>query len=137
MTTLFVRSRPTRSQGNTPSPVLADGVLREDRSRVGAGWTLSQRRAQQAAALLVHQPDLLLVSDRLSGTFELELVRRARSLAPATVVAVHLAHDGLADAAVRAGADAVYSSRITAAQIADALRRLLPPSSPRASGDPS
>ncbi len=93
--------------------------------------------AAAVAALLVHQPDLLLVSDRLSGTFELELVRRARSLAPTTVVAVQLAHDDLADAAVQAGADAVYSSRSAAAQIADALGHLLPPSSPRASGDPS
>lgn len=77
--------------------------------------------ADGSGVLVVEQPDLVLVEDRLPSLSGLELVQRAARFAPHTAVAAQLL-EARDDAAYRkAGARAVFSRRTPPVDIADAL----------------
>jgi CheY-like chemotaxis protein len=77
--------------------------------------------AMAAAAIVLEQPDLVFVEDLLPILSGVELVRRARALAPAAVVGAHaLGQSGMAPL-LEAGARATFSRRIPPAEIAAEL----------------
>ena len=77
--------------------------------------------ADAAGAIVVEQPELVLVEDRLPTLSGLEVVRRVRTFAPATIVGVQcLDGDGVQTLA-DAGAQAVFTRRIPPVEIADQL----------------
>lgn len=77
--------------------------------------------ADAAGTVVVEQPDLVLVEDRLPTLSGLEVVRRVRTFAPATVIGVQcLDGDGIRSF-VEAGAQAVFARRVPPLEIADQL----------------
>jgi CheY-like chemotaxis protein len=77
--------------------------------------------AEAAGTIVVEQPDLVLVEDRLPTLSGLEVIRRVRSFAPEAVVGAQcLDADGIR-ALVDAGAQAVFTRRIPPLEIADQL----------------
>jgi CheY-like chemotaxis protein len=77
--------------------------------------------ADAAGTVVAEQPDLALVEDRLPTLRGLDVVARARSFAPDTVVGVQVADSGSAPPVVDAGAHAVFTRRIPPAEMADRL----------------
>lgn len=78
------------------------------------GWDVldaQDRSTEAVAAVVVHQPQLLLTSDRILGASGLELVRRTRVLSPTTTIVVQVDEDRRADECVEAGAHVVLSHR--------------------------
>lgn len=75
--------------------------------------------ADAAGTVVVEQPDLLFVEDRLPTLTGLGVVARARALAPAMLVAVQIADSSAAALLVEAGAHAVFARRIPPADIVD------------------
>lgn len=73
------------------------------------------------AALILEQPDLVLLEDRLPGLGCRKMLYRARELAPRTVLAVHVAHDIQIAACLEAGAQAVFTGRVPPSVIATEL----------------
>lgn len=77
--------------------------------------------ADAAGTLVVEQPDLLLVEDRLPTLSGLDVVRRARTFSPATVVGAQTPDASGFAALVDAGAAAVFTRRVPPDEIADQL----------------
>ena len=77
--------------------------------------------ADAAGTLVVEQPDLLLLEDRLPTLSGIQVVRRAREFAPLTVVGVQVLDSGEIPTLVNAGAQAVFTRRIPPVDIADQL----------------
>lgn len=77
--------------------------------------------ASASGALVVEQPELLLVEERLPVLTGLEILQRVRDFASATVAAVQLLDSDAADRFRDAGARAVFSRRVPPAEVADAL----------------
>lgn len=81
--------------------------------------------AEAAGTIVVEQPDLVLVEDRLPTLSGVEVVRRVRTFAPDAVVGAQcLDGDGIRSL-VDAGAQAVFTRRIPPHEIADQLLECL------------
>jgi CheY-like chemotaxis protein len=81
--------------------------------------------ADAVGTVVVEQPDLVLVEDRLPTLSGIDVVRRVRRFAPQAVVGVQcLDGDGIR-ALADAGAQAVFTRRVTPLDIADQLLRCL------------
>jgi CheY-like chemotaxis protein len=81
--------------------------------------------AEAMAAVVVHQPDLLVVSDLLPRVPAAEVVRRTRALAPATLVAVQVSDGGRSAEFVDGGASVVVGRRVPPEDVVEhALSRL-------------
>lgn len=81
--------------------------------------------AEAAGTVVVEQPDLLLVEDRLPTLSGLELVQRVREFAPEAVVGALCLDAGGITAFIDAGAQAVFTRRVPPVEIADQLVRCL------------
>lgn len=81
--------------------------------------------AEGLGAVVVEQPDLVLVEDALPSLGGLELVATIRQVAPVTRIGVQAADEGARDALLEAGAAAAWTRTATPQEIADGLRRLL------------
>lgn len=77
--------------------------------------------AEAAGTVVVEQPDLVLVEDRLPTLSGLELVRRVRTFAPDAVVGAQCLDGTGVRELVDAGAHAVFTRRIPPVEIADQL----------------
>jgi CheY-like chemotaxis protein len=77
--------------------------------------------AAAVAAVVLDQPDLLLVEELMPHLPAGEVLVRARQLAPLTVVGAQVQSPQAAPALLEAGARAVFSRRIPPAEVADAL----------------
>lgn len=77
--------------------------------------------ADAAGTLVAEQPDLVLVEDRLPTLSGLDVVRRARTFAPDTVVGVQVMDSSSVSTMVDAGAEAVFTRRIPPAEMAEQL----------------
>ena len=77
--------------------------------------------ADAAGTVVVEQPDLLLVEDRLPTLSGLELVQRARLYCPGTLIGVQVADGSSIASLTEAGARAVFTRRIPPQDIAEQL----------------
>lgn len=77
--------------------------------------------ADAAGTVVVEQPDLVLVEDRLPTVSGLELVQRIRAFSPSTVIGVQCLDEGGVPSFVRAGAEPVFTRRVPPADIAEHL----------------
>ena len=77
--------------------------------------------ADAAGTIVIEQPDLVLVEDRLPTVTGIDVVRRAQTYAPSAFVAAHVMDSADIEAMVEAGADAVFTRRIPPLEIADEL----------------
>lgn len=77
--------------------------------------------ADAAGTVIVEQPDLLLVEDRLPTLSGDQVVRRTRTYAPETVIGAQVLDNEGIRAFVDAGAHAVFTRRIPPAEMADQL----------------
>jgi CheY-like chemotaxis protein len=77
--------------------------------------------AEAAGTVVVEQPDLVLVEDRLPTLSGLEVIRRIKDFVPAAVVGAQCLDSGGVQALADAGADAVFTRRIPPVEIADVL----------------
>lgn len=77
--------------------------------------------ADAAGTIVVEQPDLVLVEDRLPTLPGLDLVRRVRAYSSNTVIGVQVLDSTGISPFVDAGAQAVFTRRIPPADIADQL----------------
>jgi CheY-like chemotaxis protein len=77
--------------------------------------------ADVAGTVVVEQPDLVLVEDRLPTLSGLEVVQRVRTFSPQSVVGVQVLDADAVQQLVDAGADAVFTRRIPPLDIADQL----------------
>ena len=112
----------------TPRAVLAhrNAWLRD---KVAAGLAargiavvgLFEDGAEAAGTIVVEQPDLVFVEDRLPTLSGLQVVTRTRTYAPHAVVGAHVLEGASVPAMVDAGAQAVFTRRIPPADIADQL----------------
>jgi CheY-like chemotaxis protein len=81
--------------------------------------------AEGLGLAILEQPEVLLLESRLPSMTGLEVVSSARELAPKTLIAVQVDHDGDMTALLDAGADAVYNRRLPAAVLCEqVLERL-------------
>ena len=78
--------------------------------------------ADAIGTLVVEQPDIVFVEDRLPSVTGLQVVRQARRFAKGSVVAAHLLDGAQVDVFLGAGADVVFTRRISPA---DMVRELL------------
>ena len=86
--------------------------------------------ADCAGTLVVEQPDLLLVEDRLPTLTGVEVVHRARQFAPRTVVGAQALDAGSVAALFDAGAQAVFTRRVPPADMVDQLLACLDGAAP-------
>lgn len=93
--------------------------------------------ADAVGAVVVEQPDLLLLEDRLATVPGLDVARRARVLAPRTLVAVHVGDAGVAEAARAAGAHLVLPRQLSPSLMSEELLRVLRDGAPASSGSGS
>ena len=77
--------------------------------------------ADCAGTLVVEQPDLLLVEDRLPTLTGVEVVQRAREFSPRTVVGAQALDAGSVAALFDAGAKAVFARRVPPVEMVDQL----------------
>jgi CheY-like chemotaxis protein len=77
--------------------------------------------ADCAGTLVVEQPDLLLVEDRLPTLTGVEVVQRARQFSAQTVVGAQVLDAGSVAALFDAGAKAVFTRRVPPAEMVDQL----------------
>lgn len=77
--------------------------------------------ADCAGTLVVEQPDLLLIEDRLPTLTGVEVVHRARQFAPRTVVGAQALDAGSVAALFDAGAQAVFTRRVAPVEMVDQL----------------
>ncbi len=77
--------------------------------------------ADAVAAVVLEQPDLLLVEDLLPLVSGVDVVRQARRLAPDLVIGVQVGSERARPEAVAAGADLVFHRRTPPAEMASAL----------------
>jgi CheY-like chemotaxis protein len=74
--------------------------------------------AQAVGVVVAEQPDLLLVEDPLPMLASADVVRKARSYAPTTLVVAQVAYDERIPVLLDAGAALALSRRVTPAQVA-------------------
>jgi len=77
--------------------------------------------ADAAGTVVVEQPDLVLVEDRLPTVSGLELVQRIRAFSPATVVGVQCLDEGGVTTFLQAGAEPVFTRRVPPGDMAEHL----------------
>ena len=77
--------------------------------------------ADCAGTLVVEQPDLLLVEDRLPTLTGVEVVQRARQFSAQTVVGAQVLDAGSVAALFDAGAKAVFARRVPPGEMVDQL----------------
>lgn len=77
--------------------------------------------ADAAGTVVIEQPDLVLVEDRLPTVSGLELVQRIRAFSPSTVIGVQCLDEGVVPGFVRAGAEPVFTRRVPPADMAEHL----------------
>ena len=77
--------------------------------------------AEAAGTVVVEQPDIVLVEDRLPTLSGVDVVRRVREFAPDAVVGAQVMDSDGIRALVEAGAQAVFTRRIPPTDIADQL----------------
>ena len=77
--------------------------------------------ADAAGTVVVEQPDLVLVEDRLPTVSGLELVQRIRAFSPHTVIGVQCLDEGGVPTFVKAGAQPVFTRRVPPKDIAEHL----------------
>jgi CheY-like chemotaxis protein len=100
---------------------LRDTVAKRLESRGIAVVGAFEDGAEAAGTIVVEQPDLVLVEDRLPTLSGVEVVRRVRTFAPDAVVGAQCMDAAGVQALVEAGAAAVFTRRIPPAEIADGL----------------
>ena len=81
--------------------------------------------AEAAGTIVVEQPDLVLVEDRLPTLSGIDVVRRVREFAPDAVVGAQVLDGDGVRALLDAGAQAVFTRRIPPVEIADQLMACL------------
>ena len=81
--------------------------------------------ADAAGTIVVEQPDLVLVEDRLPTLSGVEVIRRVRTYAPEAVVGAQCGDAAGVQPLVDAGAQAVFTRRVPPAELADSLLRCL------------
>ena len=81
--------------------------------------------ADAVGIAVAEQPDLLLVEDKLPMISGSEVIRQLRRLAPNTLTAAHVVHEGAVADALAAGARAAFARRVPPAEVARDLCRLL------------
>jgi CheY-like chemotaxis protein len=86
---------------------------------------LHEDGAEAAGTIVVEQPDLVLVEDRLPTLPGVQVVERVRRFAPRTVVGAQVLDPSTTPALLQAGADAVFTRRVRPAEMAAELLRLL------------
>jgi CheY-like chemotaxis protein len=104
-----------------PQPLAAGhgaGRLREEGVEVVGAV---RRRSGLRRHLVVEQPDLLLVEDRLPTLTGVEVVQRARDFSPRTVVGAQALDAGSVAALFDAGAKAVFARRVPPVEMVDQL----------------
>jgi CheY-like chemotaxis protein len=77
--------------------------------------------ADVAGTVVVEQPDLVLVEDRLPTLSGLEVVQRVRTFSPGSVIGVQVLDGDAVQPVVEAGAQAVFTRRIPPVEIAEQL----------------
>jgi len=90
--------------------------------------------ADAAGTVVVEQPELLLVEDRLPTLSGVEVIHRARAFAPDTVVGAQCLDGDGVPALAEAGAVAVFTRRVPPADIAQSLLSCLRSGEPIAVG---
>lgn len=81
--------------------------------------------ADAAGTVVVEQPDLVLVEDRLPTLSGIEVISRVRTFAPEAVVGAQCLDDDGIRVLSDAGAQAVFTRRVPPLEIADLLLRCL------------
>lgn len=81
--------------------------------------------ADTSGTVVVEQPELVLVEDRLPTLSGLEVVRRVREFSPDAVVGAQVLDAAGVAAFVDAGAHAVFTRRVPPAEMADSLLQCL------------
>ena len=100
---------------------VAEGLAAHGITVVG----LFEDGAEAAGTIVVEQPDLVFVEDRLPTLSGLQVVARTLTYAPHAVVGVQVLEGGGVPAMVDAGAQAVFTRRVPPADIATQLADLL------------
>ena len=77
--------------------------------------------ADAAGTLVIEQPDLVVVEDRLPTVTGIDVVRRAQTYVPNAFIAAQVMDSADIEAMVAAGADAVFTRRIPPLEMADEL----------------
>ena len=90
--------------------------------------------ADAAGTVVVEQPDLVLVEDRLPTVSGLELVQRIRAFSPSTVIGVQCLDEAGVPVFVQAGAAPVFTRRVPPVQIAQELVGTLSGEAPPSAG---
>lgn len=78
-----------------------------------------------SAAIVVDQPDLVFVEDRLPGLSGAQVLDRARTFAPAALAAAQTEAQQAMSDLTAAGAQAVFTRRVPPADVAEQLASLL------------
>jgi len=81
--------------------------------------------AEASGVLVMEQPEVVLVEDRLPSLSGLEVLQRAQAFAPRTVVAAQLQDSGEVHRFLDAGARAVFTRRTTPADMVGELVQCL------------
>ena len=111
---------PARAVLAHPDPAVLGQVARRLADRDVTVLLHLDDGADVVGCCVVEQPDLVLVSDGLSSLPVLEVVQRLRRYAPRTVVGATTSCTDVV-ALLEAGARAVFSTRVAAAEVADGL----------------
>lgn len=77
--------------------------------------------ADAVGTVIVEQPELVLVEDRLPTLSGVEVIQRVRSFSPRTVIGAHVLDCGSVQVLVDAGARAVFTRRVPPDDIADQM----------------
>ena len=81
--------------------------------------------ADAVGVAAVEQPDLLFVEDKLPMISGPEVIRQVARLAPGTLTAAQVAHEGAVSEALEVGARAAFARRVPPAEVARGLCRLI------------
>ena len=103
------------------NPWLRDAVAGRLRDQDVEVVGLFDDGADCAGTLVVEQPDLLLIEDRLPTLTGVEVVQRARDFSPRTVVGAQALDASSVAALFDAGAKAVFARRVPPAEMVDQL----------------
>ena len=100
---------------------LRDNVAKQLQARGVEVVGMFEDGADAAGTVVVEQPDLVLVEDRLPTLSGIELVRRVRTFAPLAVVGAQCLDSSAVRELTEAGAQAVFTRSIPPTEIADQL----------------
>ena len=116
---------PTRALLAHRNAWLRETVAKRLEARGIAVVGLFEDGAEAAGTVVVEQPDIVLVEDRLPTLSGVDVVRRVREFAPQAVVGAQVLDSDGIRALVEAGAQAVFTRRIPPVEIADQLLECL------------